>query len=214
MIRVCIVEDQTLVRQGLESLLDLVDDISVVAIAEDGEQAPRVITDCHPDVVLLDMRLPKADGADVLRALARIGSLPPTLILTPFDEDAVLLEGLKAGARGYLLKDVSLVQLTAAIRIVAAGGNLFNPSVTQRVLSGVARYSMSEPGGSVPTEALTPREIEILRLLAGGYSNHEIAQVLKLSEGTIKNHVSNVLGKLLVRDRTRAVLKAIQHGYI
>jgi DNA-binding NarL/FixJ family response regulator len=216
MIRVCIVEDQTLVRRGLQYLLELADDIAVVATAVDGEEAPRVIAEARPDVVLLDMRLPKANGIAVLRSLELSGDLPPTIILTTFDEDDAVLQGIRAGAKGYLLKDVSLEQLTTAIRTVADGGTFINPTVTERVLHGLRKRPLPvlvlDP--SIPAEALTPRETEILRFMAGGYSNYEIAQALGVSEGTIKNHVSNVLGKLSVRDRTRAVLKAVQYGYI
>lgn len=210
----CIVEDQTLVRQGLQSLLELAADISVVAMATDGNEAVKVIAESEPDVVLLDMRLPKANGVSVLQSLANGGNLPPTIILTTFDDDSSVLDGIRSGAKGYLLKDVSLEQLTTAIRVVADGGTLINPTVTERVIQGLARRSVPNPEDTGPRDALTPRETEILRLMAGGYSNYEIAQALTVSEGTIKNHVSSILAKLVVRDRTRAVLKAIQYGYI
>jgi DNA-binding NarL/FixJ family response regulator len=214
LIRVCIVEDQTLVRQGLQSLLELASDICVVATATDGEQAPQVIAAAKPDVVLLDMRLPKANGTAVLRSLEENDHLPPTIILTTFDDDSSVLDGIRAGAKGYLLKDVSLEQLTTAIRVVADGGTLINPTVTERVIQGLARRSVPNQNDPGLQETLTPRETEILRLMAGGYSNYEIAQVLTVSEGTVKNHVSSILAKLGVRDRTRAVLRSIQYGYI
>jgi DNA-binding NarL/FixJ family response regulator len=214
MIRVCIVEDQTLVRQGLQSLLELAPDISVVATAVDGEEAPSIVASSAPDVVLLDMRLPKASGTEVLRALQRDGTLPPTIILTTFDDDSSVLEGILAGAKGYLLKDVSLSQLTTAIRVVAKGGTLIKPAITERVIHALGNQLPVDLNRPSSQELLTVRETEVLRLMAGGYSNQEIGQALIVAEGTIKNHVSNILAKLGVRDRTRAVLKAIQEGRI
>ena len=212
MIRVCLVEDQTLVREGLESLLRLTGDIQVIANAADGEEARKVILNCDADVVLLDVRMPKMSGIDLLRSLQG-QSFPPSILLTTFDDDLALLEGIRLGAKGYLLKDVSLARLTEAIRVVASGGSLINPVVTERLLRGLEHAPLS-PSPDYPNEELTDRESEVLRLMTGGYSNREIASALKLSEGTVKNHVSNILGKLGVRDRTRAVLKAIERGYI
>jgi DNA-binding NarL/FixJ family response regulator len=212
MIKVCLVEDQTLVREGIQSLLHLTEDIRVVATASDGEEASEIIEAAKPDVVLLDVRIPKKNGLDVLRELQQLKSPPSTIILTTFDDDQVLLEGIKAGAKGYLLKDVSLKDLATAVRTVAAGGTLINPVITERVL----RTLRSDvPAGSIEmVEALTRREVEILRLLAAGYSNREISEAFGVQEGTIKNHVSNILSKLGVRDRTRAVLRAIELGHI
>lgn len=213
MIRVCLVEDQTLVREGLRKLLDMVDDIEVVAEAIDGEEAVRLIPAHGPDVVLLDMRLPKLSGLDVLRTLAGRGELPPTIILTTFDDDYPLLEGVRAGAKGYLLKDVSLDQLTGAIREVASGGTAVRPAITARVAEGLGRLGSAIESLDHP-DPLTEREVEILRLVAGGYSNREIAGAVHLAEGTVKNHLSSVLSKLGVRDRTRAVLKAVELGIL
>jgi DNA-binding NarL/FixJ family response regulator len=212
MIKVCLVEDQTLVREGIQSLLHLTEDIRVVATASDGEEAREIIEAAKPDVVLLDVRIPKKNGLEVLRELQQLKSPPSTIILTTFDDDQVLLEGIKAGAKGYLLKDVSLKDLATAVRTVAAGSTLINPAITERVL----RTLRSDvPAGSIEmVEALTRREVEILRLLAAGYSNREISEAFGVQEGTIKNHVSNILSKLGVRDRTRAVLRAIELGHI
>jgi len=211
-ISVCLVDDQTLVRQGIRSLLELSDEIRVVAEAVDGTQALEIVPAVKPDVVLLDMRMPGMSGLDVLNALSARNSLPPTIILTTFDDDQLVLAGLKAGARGYLLKDVSLDQLVNAVKAVASGGSLVAPVVTQRLLSGLERMhdftSLDRP------DPLTERETEILRLMAGGYSNKEIANSLSVAEGTVKNHVSNILSKLGVRDRTRAVLKAFELGIV
>ena len=213
MIRIVLVDDQTLVRQGIRSLLELSGDIEIVAEASDGEEGLVVIRRERPDVVLLDVRMPKKGGVDVLRELQAEGSPPPTILLTTFDDDEVLLEGMKAGARGYLLKDVSLEQLTGAIRTVAGGGTVIRPAITERVLRGLEQVRRDFDALS-PPDPLTKREVEILRLMAGGYSNREIADALGTAEGTVKNHASSILSKLGVRDRTRAVLKALELGYI
>jgi DNA-binding NarL/FixJ family response regulator len=213
MIRVLLVEDQTLVREGVERLLSLTDDISVVERAADGEEGLEKLRKSSPDVVLLDVRMPKMTGIEFLRSLREAGDVTPTILLTTFDDDSALLNGIRLGAKGYLLKDVSLAKLTEAIRLVANGGTMISPAVTERLLRGLknAQLPASPDYGE---ERLTLRETEILRLMTGGYSNREIASALQLSEGTVKNHVSNILGKLGVRDRTRAVLKAIERGYI
>ena len=213
MIRVVLVDDQQLIRQGVRSLLGLTGDISVIAEASDGDDGIAVIRRERPDVVLLDLRMPKSDGVAVLKALQADAVLPPTIILTTFDDDVALLEAVRAGARGYLLKDVSLEQLTAAIRDVAAGGTVIRPMVTERVMRGL-EHVRREFDSLSPADPLTRREVEVLRLMAGGYSNREIASALGTAEGTVKNHASSILSKLGVRDRTRAVLKALELGYI
>ena len=213
MIRVLLVEDQTLVRRGIRSLLELAGDMHIVAEAADGEEAIAVIRQTRPDVVLLDVRMPRKNGLDVLRELHASNELPPTILLTTFDDDEVLLEGVRAGAKGYLLKDVSLEVLTDAVRAVSAGGSVIRPAVTERVLRGLEQTRRDFDALS-PPDPLTKREVEILRLMAGGYSNREIAGALGTAEGTVKNHASSILSKLGVRDRTRAVLKALEHGYI
>jgi DNA-binding NarL/FixJ family response regulator len=212
-ISVCLVDDQTLVRQGIRSLLELSDDIRVFAEAGDRAQTVETITRIKPHVVLLDMRMPGMSGLDVLNVLAEKNALPPTIILTTFDDDQLVLAGLKAGARGYLLKDVSLEQLVDAVKTVADGGSLVAPVVTQRLLTGLERMHNDFTSLDRP-DPLTERETEILRLMAGGYSNKEIANSLGVAEGTVKNHVSNILSKLGVRDRTRAVLKAFELGIV
>ncbi len=213
MISVCLVDDQTLVRQGIRSLLELSDSIRVVAEASDGAQAIELIPRVRPNVVLLDMRMPNLSGLDVLKQLTARGELPPTIILTTFDDEQLVLAGLKAGAKGYLLKDVSLDQLVDAVKAVAAGGSLVKPAVTQRLLAGLEHMHNQFASLDQP-DPLTDRETEILRLMAGGYSNKEIANSLGVAEGTVKNHVSNILSKLGVRDRTRAVLKAFEIGIV
>ena len=213
MIQVCLVDDQTLVRQGIRSLLELSDSIRIVAEASDGKQAVELIPQVKPDVVLMDMRMPVMSGLEALQNLSAQDALPPTIILTTFDDEQLVLAGLKAGARGYLLKDVSLDQLVDAVKVVADGGSLVAPMVTQRLLSGLERMQNDFTSLDRP-DPLTERETEILRLMAGGYSNKEIANSLGVAEGTVKNHVSNILSKLGVRDRTRAVLKAFELGIV
>ena len=213
MIRVCLVDDQTLVRQGIRSLLELVDDIEVVAEACDGVEAVQMVRENKPDVVLLDVRMPRVGGIAVLDTLRQSNDLPPTIILTTFDDQAIVLEGIRAGAKGFLLKDVSLERLVGAIRSLAGGGTLIQPTITERIAQQLEAAPHSFPSLEIP-DPLTDRETQILRLMSGGYSNREIAEALHVAEGTIKNHVSNILSKMGVRDRTRAVLKAIELGHI
>jgi len=213
MINVMLVDDQNLVRKGVRSLLELSEEIEVVAEASDGAEAIRMISEVNPDVVLLDMRMPGMSGLDVLRELSENDALPPTIILTTFDDDEVVLAGIQYGARGYLLKDVALADLVNAVKTVAEGGSIVKPAVTQRLLKGLENLQNDFSSLDQP-DPLTDRETEILRLMAGGYSNKEIANSLGVAEGTVKNHVSNILSKMGVRDRTRAVLKAFELGQI
>lgn len=229
MIRVLVVDDQTLVRQGIGSLLAMAGDIEVAGEAADGVEALERIADLAPDVLLLDVRMPRLDGVGVLEALREAGDVTPTLVLTTFDDDEAALRALRAGAKGYLLKDSSLERLSSAIRTLAGGGTVVQPALTERIVAGLG----PRPGGDdrddpsdvtagpdastvAPTsiEAPTARELEILRLMAAGWTNKQIARGLDLSEGTVKNHVSHILAKLGVRDRTRAILRAIEEGLI
>lgn len=209
MIRVVLVDDQTLVRSGIRGLLDLTADIRVVAEAADGADAIGVLAEARPDVLLLDVRMPRCSGIELLRAQQAM--LPPTILLTTFDDDDALFEGMRAGARGFLLKDISLERLAAGIRSVAAGATLFRPALTERTRASYERRDGAAPAGC---ERLTGRETEILALMAAGCNNGEIATALGASEGTIKNHVSSILAKLLVRDRVRAVLRGLELGWI
>jgi DNA-binding NarL/FixJ family response regulator len=215
MIRIVLVDDQTLVRSGIRGLLDLTADIRVVAEAHDGPSALAALDDLGatpPDVMLLDIRMPGMSGIDVLHAMRQRDSRVPVILLTTFDDDQALLDGMRAGARGFLLKDISLERLTLALRDVAAGDSAFRPALTERVLQAVA----SAPAGFEHAELadpLTHRETEILRLMAAGMNNREIADALGMSEGTAKNHVSSILSKLGVRDRVRAVLRGLELGY-
>ena len=212
-IRLALIDDQTLVRQGIRGLLELSDRVDVVAEADDGDQAAELVRTHRPDVVLMDMRMPRMNGAAAIAAMTREGLDTPVIILTTFDDHEQVLEGIRAGAKGYLLKDVSLDNLIRAIESVAAGGTMIQPAITEALLKGLSRQSTDFEASDIP-EPLTPRETDVIRLMAGGYSNKEISQALNKSEGTIKNHVSNILSKLGVRDRTRAVLKAIEVGAI
>jgi DNA-binding NarL/FixJ family response regulator len=163
--------------------------------------------------VNLNVLLPKRNGIEVLKSLKESNQLPPTLILTTFDDDNLVLEGIRAGARGFLLKDVTLKQLTEAIRTLKEGGTLIKPVITERILRGLEQAKPGFPSLN-PPDPLTERETEVLRLMVAGYSNREIADAIRVSEGTVKNHVSSILSKLGVRDRTRAVLKALELGFI
>jgi DNA-binding NarL/FixJ family response regulator len=209
MIRVLIVDDQALVRQGIRSLLTLASELEVAGEADDGAGALAAIERERPDVVLLDLKMPRVDGLAVLRALHGRPASPAVLVLTTFDDTDLLLDAIRSGARGYLLKDVTLDQLLEAIRTLASGGTMFQPAITERVVRGLG--SLPPLRGSLgPPSPLTERELEILRLLASGLSNREIARALALADGTVKNHVSNLMGKLGARDRTHAVLKGLE----
>jgi DNA-binding NarL/FixJ family response regulator len=226
MIRVLLVDDQMLIRQGIQTLLELEDDLEVVGHASNGREAIAAAERLRPDVVLMDVRMPELDGVAATHELSQ--RLPQTgvIILTTFDDDEYVFEGLKAGARGYLLKDVSSDDLAEAVRTVAAGGALIQPSITRKVVAEFSRLASGSTPSAAPAsspaapdqsslvEPLTERELEVLRHLAHGLSNREIADTLFITEGTVKNHVSNLLSKLEVRDRTQAVLKGQSLGLL
>jgi DNA-binding NarL/FixJ family response regulator len=214
MLRIVLVDDQTLVRSGIKGLLDLTPDLKVVGEADDAAGAIDLIARVAPDLVLLDIRMPGGSGIEVLHALGQRQALPPTILLTTFDDDGALLDGMRAGAKGFLLKDISLEHLAEAIRRVAGGATLFRPGLTERVLRGLQAPATPAQAPRHDADALTAREIEILRLMTGGFNNREIAEALHNSEGTIKNHVSSILSKLGVRDRVRAVLRGVSLGYV
>jgi DNA-binding NarL/FixJ family response regulator len=213
MIRVVLVDDQMLVRQGVRGLLELVPDIEVVGEAGDGQEAMQLVPDLKPDVLLLDIRMPRMNGIAVLDALREADALPPTLVLTTFDDGDAAIAAIKAGAKGLMLKDVSLDDLTQAIRALANNRTAIQPAMTESLMASIRR-SPSASSDSYVAEALTLREREVLHLICAGYSNKEIADLLALAEGTVKNHVSNLLLKLDARDRTRAALKALQEGHL
>ena len=213
MIDVILADDQTLVRRGIRSLLEITNQHAVVAEASDGDEALLEIRRTPAHIVLLDVRMPKKTGLEVLEEMRAMAAPPPAILLTTFDDDAVAIAGIKLGARGFLLKDVSLEQLTTAIATVVGGGTIHSPAVTERVLKGIDRIQPAFEASTLPS-ALTKREREVLRLMASGASNKEIADALGAAGGTIKNHASSIFSKLGVRDRTRAVLKALELGII
>jgi DNA-binding NarL/FixJ family response regulator len=215
MINVLLVDDQTLVRQGINSLLGLSDSVKVVAQANDGLHAIAVIQDQEVkiDIILMDIRMPNLDGIQTLLKLNELCIKIPVVMLTTFDDHESVIKAIKAGAKGYLLKDVSLETLVEAIKTVDAGKTLIQPAITERLIQGLQGIKGDFESSEIP-EPLSQRETEILRLMASGCSNREMAESLFKSEGTIKNQVSSILAKLGVRDRTRAVLKAIELGLI
>lgn len=215
-IRVLLVDDQELIRAGIQLLLNRKPDIEVVGLAGDGEEALRQVETLDPDVVLMDIRMPGMDGVEATRRLTTRGERPAVIILTTFSDDEYVFNGLAAGARGYLLKDVNHKELAEAVRTVAAGHALIQPEITPRVLREFSRLSHahSTPHSQYAQRLalLTDREMAIMRLLAVGKTNKEISTDLLISIGTVKNHISNILSKLDVRDRTQAALLAQQAG--
>jgi DNA-binding NarL/FixJ family response regulator len=215
LVRLMLVDDQRLMREGLRTLLELEGGFEVVAEAGDGSTALEAYARTQPDVVLMDVRMPGMDGVEATRRLRQRWPEARIIILTTFSEDAYVFEGLRVGALGYLLKDVSGQQLAEAVRTVAAGGALIDPTVARRVLEEFAR---SVPPARVPNagldEPLSGRELDVLRLLAGGLSNREIGRQLHLTEGTVKNYVTGVLQKLGARDRTQAALRGRELGLL
>ena len=211
--RVLIADDQTLVRQGIRGLLELGKEFDIVGEAGDGDEALKMVLQLKPEVALLDVRMPGKNGVEVLRALREKGDPTPVILLTTFDDDAVLLEGVRAGIAGYLLKDVSLEVLTQALKTAAEGKTTILPAVTERAAKAVKKSGNTFEAAEMP-DVLSEREREVLRLMAGGYSNREIADALGTAEGTVKNQASSILSKLGVRDRTRAVLKALEMGWL
>lgn len=213
-IRVAVIDDQTLVRQGIISLLSLAPGIDVVAQAANGADIVTLVATYQVDVVLMDIQMPQVDGIAALQLLAAAGTPTPVIILTTFDDHERVLKAMQAGARGYLLKDVALDVLVEAIYQVKNGGSLLQPAITDKILQSFLRQTASPPPAQAATDTLSAKELEILRLMAAGFSNREIAQSVFKSEGTVKNQVSAILLKLGVRDRTKAVLKAIDLGLL
>lgn len=215
-VRVVVVDDHEAVRAGFASMLDTQDDLSVVATAANGEEAVQVCREAEPDVVLMDVRMPGMDGIEATRSLVGSGGDGPRiLILTTFDLDQYVFEALRAGASGFLLKDVTAEQLFEAVRVIAAGEALLAPGVTRRLISEFAQLTPGqEPASAGVLDRLTRRETDVLRLVAEGLSNREIATRLVVTEETVKTHVSRVLTKLGLRDRTQAVVTAYETGLV
>jgi DNA-binding NarL/FixJ family response regulator len=206
-------DDQHLVREGISSLLALSENVEVVGQVNDGSEVIEGIERFRPEVILLDIRMPGMTGIDALYAMKAVDIVIPVILLTTFDDDELVLQGMRAGAKGFLLKDVTLEILVKAIESVYQGETYVQPVVTERILKGLGNLETSFYSHAQP-EDLSEKELEILRLMAGGYSNREIASSMHKSEGTVKNQVSAILGKLGVRDRTRAVLRAIDLGLL
>jgi DNA-binding NarL/FixJ family response regulator len=211
--RVLIADDQELVRSGFRLVVETRDDLEVVGEAANGVEAVRLAGELEPDVILMDIRMPEVDGIEATRQIVASGSAARILVLTTFDLDEYVYAAIRAGASGFLLKDVRPTDLVDAIRLVASGNALLGPTVTERLLERFA-----DGGGNgdavAAVAALTTREREILRLLAGGLSNAELAELLVLGETTVKTHVSSVLRKLGVRDRVQAVIVAYDAGLV
>lgn len=208
MIRVLLVDDQSLIRQGLKALLELEPDLQVVGEAENGQIALQLVETLQPDVVLMDVRMPVMDGVAATREIGR-NACTKVLVLTTFDDDEYVAAALRYGAMGYLLKDTPSEELAAAIRAVDKGYTQLGPGLVEKIMAKVPVAAPAKPASPPPTWAeLTPREQEVLQLIATGASNREIAQALYISEGTVKNHVTNILNRLNLRDRTQAAIFA------
>jgi len=213
-IRICLVDDQRLMRDGLRTLLELEEDFEVIGEAEDGLAAVTLYADLSPDVVLMDIRMPGIDGVEATRRIVTRWPAARVVILTTFDDDAYVFEGLRAGALGYLLKDVSGHELAEAVRKVAQGGALIEPSIARKVLAEFSRLTQPETQSQTELlpQPLSTREQEILGWVAKGFTNKEIALRLNLTEGTVKNYVTAILQKLGVQDRIQAALRAREMG--
>ncbi|EDZ96713.1 MAG: response regulator transcription factor [Limnospira sp. PMC 1291.21] len=210
MIRVLLVDDQGIIREGLRSLLEAKPDLEIVGEAENGKLAVELALKLKPDVVLMDVRMPIMDGVAAMRSLAEQQPEIKVLVLTTFDDDEYVTQAMESGAKGYLLKDTPSDELAQAIRAVYKGYTQLGPGLFEKVMAARSKASRDEP---LPDnlQDLTPRELEVLRLIGKGYSNREIAQELFISERTVKNHVSSILSSLNLRDRTQVALLANQY---
>jgi DNA-binding NarL/FixJ family response regulator len=213
-ISVLIADDQTLVRGGFRLILEAQNDIKVVGEAQDGEDALAQARGLRPDVVLMDIRMPKLDGLEATRRLLSGDGESRVLVLTTLDADEYVYEAMKAGASGFLLKDVRPEQLADAVRVVASGDALLAPVITRRLIEDFVRRPPPGSGPPVELDELSNRELEVLKLIAQGLSNAEIAASLFLSEATVKTHVTHILGKLRLRDRVQAVVLAYECGLV
>lgn len=212
MIRILLVDDQSIVREGLRAMLSLEPDMLVVGEARDGSQAVRLVKELSPDIVLMDVRMPGMDGLTALEQLKAVAPKSSVIMLTLYDDPNYLLRAVSAGAAGYILKDVSREELVRAVRVTAEGGAIIAPSMLPSLLRQIER-TLAAPG-PMSVEKLSARELEVLRLIAEGYTNQEIAEKLILSPTTVKTHVQNILQKLGVSDRTQAAVYAVRCGLI
>ncbi|MFC0109708.1 response regulator [Kibdelosporangium aridum] len=208
-VRVLVVDDQRLVREGIASLLDIQEGISVIGMAADGKQAIDQVIALSPDVVLMDVRMPEMDGVDAVAVLRRRAPECKVVMLTTFDDEEYVVQALRAGAAGYLLKDLPAAKLAEAVRLTHAGVTQLDDAAAQHVAAALS----SHPAPS-RVDTLTERETDVLKLIASGSTNREIAARLFLSEGTVKNHISRILGRLGLRDRTQAAIYARDHGLL
>lgn len=214
-VRVLIVDDQSLFREGLRTLLSVQPDFEVVGDVGNGEEALRTAVRLQPNIILMDLRMPVMDGVTATARLREVLPSCKVIVLTTFDDDEFVFDGLRAGAVGYLLKDVSSEKLFEAIRAADRGEYFLQPSITTKVMAEFSRLSRITPASAETlAEALSPRELEILRLVATGASNRDIAETLVIAEGTVKNHLTNILGKLSAKDRLQAVIKAREYRLI
>jgi DNA-binding NarL/FixJ family response regulator len=214
-IRLVIADDQQLFREAIKTLLSVQTEFEVVGEAGNGNEAIKLVEEHHPEIVLMDLRMPVMDGVKATRHIKANYPNTHVVILTTFDDDNDLFDGLKAGAVGYLLKDISSEQLFEGLRYAARGEFFLLPSETAKIVAEFSRLSnTSEDTRFIPVETLTKREIEILKLVATGASNRDIADILVITEGTVKNHISNILGKMEVKDRLQAAVKARQKGLL
>jgi DNA-binding NarL/FixJ family response regulator len=209
--KLIICDDQAIVRDGLELLLKLEKDISVVGLAQDGEEALSLVAKLSPDLVLMDLKMPGMNGVESTRKIRTEYPAVKVLILTTFDDDEWVFDAIRAGASGYLLKDTPREKVVEAIRGTLKGKSFIDPGVAGKILDQVA--SRQEQPQTLITAKLTEREADVLRLIARGFSNSDIAAMLHLSEGTVRNHVSSIFTKLDVSDRTQAAIIAIKHGF-
>ena len=214
MINVLVADDHALIRSGLAGMLGAQPDITIVGEVADGAEAVRSVGALRPDVVVMDIRMPKMDGIEATRRIRAAPDPPQVLVLTTFDLDEYVYEALRAGAGGFLLKDAPPGQLAEAVRTVAAGESLLAPAVTKRLITRFLRVPPSPTAARVAADRLTERELEVLRLVARGLSNQELAERLHLSDATVKTHVSRMLTKLDLRDRVQAVVYAYEHGLV
>jgi DNA-binding NarL/FixJ family response regulator len=212
-IKVVVADDQTAVREGLALMLSLLDDVEVVGEAADGDAALELVARHHPDVVLMDLRMPRRDGVEATRLIRAEHPDTRVVVLTTFADDEHILAALQAGALGYLTKDAGRVQIAQAIRAAAAGQSVLDPQVQQRLLAAAVQGGAADPApATAPAPGLTARETEVLSLIAAGLSNREIAQRLYVTEVTVKSHINRLFAKIGVRDRAQAVRYAYEHG--